>query len=127
MMFLSFIVVSCLVSADVIREDGYHNYEGQFTVLQKGRMLRVLMYFNNVQPKVCALHCVRHLRCRTFNYHRNKKACELTDEDFNEMNVDTISPGWYNHGTPPKGFLQNFLLPSLFIYKYISNFFFSKI
>ena len=103
-MLLNVLLASYIVYADVIREDGYHNYEGQFTVKHKGRMLRVLMSFRSVEMEECALHCVRHLRCKTFNYHNERKDCELTDEDFDEMNADTISSGWYNHGTPPKGF-----------------------
>ena len=105
MISLILLVIICLIYADVIREDGYHDYEGQFTVEHKGRMLRVLMYLRNVQQEFCALRCVQHLRCRTYNYHHGKKDCEITDEDFDEINADTITLGWYNYGTPTKGYL----------------------
>ena len=76
-----------------------------FIVVNKGHMgyPSILMYIEQLTISECADTCRRHLRCATFNYNWNTRACELVDQKFNEIEAGVDDPNWYNYGTPDKG------------------------
>ena len=53
---------------------------------------------HNVEYSECLVACAYHLNCKSINYNKEKRKCELVDKNIN-MNRISANKGWVAVGT----------------------------
>ena len=92
------------VHSKIIRID--HHFFAPFTLIDSNKRLVwkepycVQNLTNKSTVQQCVGSCVLNKNCTTFNYHREKKICELLNKSkFDALGILQYQPGWIHYET----------------------------
>ena len=94
-----FLVSLTIVTSEIWRNADFSDFSATFSLMRVGRTNRgKVSEKHNVEYSECLVACAYHLNCKSINYNKEKRKCELVDKNIN-MNRISANKGWVAVGT----------------------------
>ena len=89
-----FLISLTIVTSEIWRNADFSDFSATFSLMRVGRTNRgKVSEKHNVEYSECLVACAYHLNCKSINYNKEKRKCELVDKNIN-MNRISANKGW---------------------------------
>lgn len=96
---ISSLVFITLTACEIMRNYDLHDFSANFCTVIIGRVQEGKLWSKQeIEYRECLVACINHLKCKSVNYNRDNKHCELLDRKINGS-VTSNQKGWASVGT----------------------------
>ena len=95
---ISFLVFITLTKCEIMRNYDMYGFSANFCTVIDGRVQEGKLWSKqDIEYRECLVACINHLRCKSVNYNRGNKHCELLNRKINGS-VTSTQKGWASVG-----------------------------